>query len=78
MVPHKLRIAYGTNDSLAPEVAPAARMSVSVRLEEVFPVMLEALAGNLAWLEDFADDKIAISSDLYEVLLAHQHHRAVA
>ena len=44
-------------------------------LGEVLPLLLDAARSQRAWVDDFADDNISISSDLYEVLLAYQHFR---
>jgi hypothetical protein len=42
---------------------------------EVLPILADALLARRAWLQDFEDDEITISSDLYEVMLAYQHFR---
>lgn len=78
MVPPKLRIVYCPEDQLDAQPTPPTEEQVTVRLEEVFPILAEALTSGRSWLDDFADDKISISSDLYEVLLAYQHHRKAA
>jgi hypothetical protein len=38
------------------------------------PLLADAVNSRRTWLQDFADDQITISSDLYEVILAYQHH----
>lgn len=45
---------------------------VSVRAAEVLPLLLHAAECNRAWVEDFAEDGVEISRDLYEVLLAYK------
>jgi len=74
MVPSKLRIVYANDDQVDARPAPPTFNKVTVRLEEVFPLLAEAKSRGSNWLEDFADDPITITSDLYEVLLAYQHH----
>jgi hypothetical protein len=73
----QLRIYYGPPESsvandLAVSEAPSR---VTVPLREVFPLLADAVRSERTWLQDFADDEIAISTDLYEVILAYQHYR---
>ena len=42
---------------------------------EVLPILADAVKHRRMWLEDFQDDEITISSDLYEVLMAYQNFR---
>ncbi|MCZ6807209.1 MAG: hypothetical protein O7F08_09675 [Deltaproteobacteria bacterium] len=42
---------------------------------DVVPLLADAAENRLAWIADFDDDEITISTDLYEVLLAYQHFR---
>jgi hypothetical protein len=77
MHPTHLRIYHG------PQEEPAVRLSesrtrtktVTVPLEEVLPLLADAVQSDRTWLRDFGDDEITISMDLYEVLLAYQHYR---
>jgi hypothetical protein len=78
MRPNHLRVYNG------PQEEPAAislaesqvrRDAVTVPLTEVLPLLADALQSRRTWLQDFADDEITISMDLYEVLLAYQHYR---
>ncbi len=48
---------------------------VTVSVGEVLPLLAEAILSNRTWLEDFADDELTITSDLYDVLLAYRHLR---
>ena len=48
---------------------------VSVSLAEVLPLLVDAVQSERTWLRDFADEQVAISTDLYEVILAYQHYR---
>jgi hypothetical protein len=48
--------------------------SVTLPLGEVLPLLADAVRSNRTWLRDFEGDEITISTDLYEVILAYQHH----
>jgi hypothetical protein len=48
---------------------------VQLRLGEILPLLADAVRSERTWLRDFEDDEIAISMDLYEVILAYQHCR---
>ena len=45
-----------------------ADQGVTVTLGEIAQVLADAVRANRAWVRDFEDDQIKISSDLYEVL----------
>jgi hypothetical protein len=70
-----LRVYYGPDEVVTTEPESSARQMVTVPVSEVLPLLLEASRTKRAWLDDFADDEMTISSDLYEVLLAYQHFR---
>ncbi len=46
--------------------------TVAVPLGKVVPLLMDAVANDRAWLNDFADDTVQIDADLYDVLLAYQ------
>ncbi len=74
----RLRIYYGpevTENASTPVETASPADRVTVPLSDVFPLLIDAIQSKRAWLQDFADDEITISSDLYEVLLAYQHYR---
>ena len=79
MAQPRLRIYYGPHDSESSTAAVQAdqtrRDTVTVSLGDVFPLIGDAVRSERTWLQDFADDEITISSDLYEVILAYQHYR---
>ena len=78
MTASRLRVYFGPeSESVATAVAPLkpAYDTVTVPLGEILPLLLDAFESRRMWLDDFDDDDIAISSDLYEVLLAYQHYR---
>jgi hypothetical protein len=45
---------------------------VPVSLSDVLPLLLHAAHTRRLWLDDFADETLEISQDLYEVLLAYK------
>lgn len=74
----RLRIYYGPHEETATTVyADTVPMhsSVKVPLGEVLPLLVEAVQKRRGWVDDFDDDEITISTDLYEVLMAYQHFR---
>ena len=48
---------------------------VTVSAGEVFSALADAIQSGRAWLRDFEDDQITVSSDLYDVIMAYQHFR---
>jgi len=52
-----------------------ARECVSVPLGEILPVLADAMRTRRAWIRDFEDEEVTISTDLYQVILAYQHYR---
>jgi hypothetical protein len=77
----KLRLYFGPEpqETGAEEEAPVPPDQLSVRLAEILPLLADAYRGRRLWLNDFADDQITVSSDLYEVLLAYENlHRPAA
>lgn len=70
----RLRVYYGPT---SPEPQPAAtekREQVSIPLSDVFPLLADAVVSQRTWLNDFADEEIAIPTDLYELILAYQYY----
>lgn len=49
--------------------------TVTAPVSEVLPLLADAVRSQRAWLEDFADDEITLSADLYEVLIAYRFLR---
>ena len=76
MKPNRLRVYYGSQADLAVAADDETdRERVTVPLGEVFPLLVDAIKSQRTWLEDFTDDDVTISNDLYEVLLAYRHCR---
>lgn len=72
----KLRVFFGPDDvSEAERVARTSRPdSVTVKAADVISMLQQAIDSDRNWLKDFADDEITITSDLYDVLVAHQYY----
>ena len=49
--------------------------AVTLSLGEILPLLADAVQSQRTWLQDFDDDQVTISMDLYEVLLAYQFYR---
>lgn len=71
----QLRVYYGPGDQPAEAVSSGDQPTVTVPLTDILPLLAEAFYSRRAWLADFADDAVTISTDLYEILLAYEHYR---
>ncbi len=69
----RLRIFTGEDN-----VATLPEPEVNVRLSEITSILADAVLSRRTWLNDFADDEVRISADLYEVLSAYWHLRPSA
>ena len=58
--------------------AEAQEPSLRVSLGDLLPLVALAHRNNYVWLQDFLDDEVAITPDLYEVLRAFHCHRPSA
>jgi hypothetical protein len=52
--------------------------TVGVRLGDLLPLVALAHKNNYLWLQDFLDDEVKITDDLYEILRAFQCYRPSA
>jgi hypothetical protein len=52
--------------------------SIPVRLSDLYPLLAQAYRDNYVWLQDFEDDRLMVSSDLYEVIRAFTNCRPSA
>lgn len=55
-----------------------AEPPVTVRLGDVCQILADAVLTKRGWVEDFADDDVSVSADLYEVLSTYWHLRPSA
>jgi hypothetical protein len=70
-----LRVFSATDETTCAE-SPAA--TVHVRLADLLPLVALAQRNNYQWLQDFLDDEVCITSDLYEVMRAFRCYRPSA
>lgn len=77
MIQNRLRLYCGPEAATTTSVAETKHDPETITIEagEVFGWLADAAKHNRAWLRDFEDDKVTISTDLYEVILAYQHFR---
>ncbi|MDP6468740.1 MAG: hypothetical protein QF918_13415 [Pirellulaceae bacterium] len=75
MAQPRLRIFCEPLDSDAAVSRSHQPDQVTVPLCEIFPLLADAVHSKRTWLEDFSDDEISISSDLYDVIISYQHFR---
>ncbi|HEY2760460.1 MAG TPA: hypothetical protein VGI75_06945 [Pirellulales bacterium] len=71
----RFKVYYGPeSETITSGLHHSASQNVTVPLTEVLPLLADAVNSRRTWLRDFANDEITISADLYEVILAYQHH----
>ena len=70
-----LRIYCGPQGDVGVAETSERQNAVTVSVAEVMPLLIDAIESQRTWLDDFSDDDVTISMDLYEVLLAYQHYR---
>jgi hypothetical protein len=61
-----------------PDDFPAPEAGVRIRLGELLPLVAMAQRMHFVWLQDFLDDEVRVTSDLYEVLQAFRTCRPSA
>jgi len=52
-----------------------AEPEVTVSLGEIAEILADAVRTRRAWVRDFSDDRIQVSSDLYDVLSSYWNMR---
>ncbi len=76
-----LRVFFGSedgDDSTVLSRSSENQQKMTVSLAEILPALTDAVNSDRAWLEDFIDDPVVVTTDLYEVLLAYQDLRSTA
>ena len=71
----RLRLFIGEDERSDPEL-PAPE--VSMELGELTRILSDAIIWDRTFLADFADDKVKVSADLYEVLMMYSQMRPSA
>ena len=70
----RLRVYSGPQPKPAePAKSVAEEDRIRIALGDIYPVLADAIRHDRTWLQDFVDDEITISSDLYELILAYQN-----
>jgi hypothetical protein len=54
-----------------PDVLTMPAPQITVRLRDITQALTDAARRNRSWLQDFEDDEVRVSADLYEVLAAY-------
>ena len=78
MVQPRLRIFCESQNSDTEATQASDQISpdqITVPLCDIFPLLADAVQSKRTWLEDFGDDEISISADLYDVIISYQHFR---
>lgn len=80
MIENRLRVYCGPDSDTSETVLSAAKngnnpLTTTVPAGEVFEALSDAIQYGRTWLNDFADDEVTISNDLYEVIQAYQQFR---
>jgi hypothetical protein len=70
-----LRVYPSSQDAATTE---AQEPTVRVSLRDMLPLVALAQRRNYLWLQDFLDDEVCITSDLYEILRAFRTYRPSA
>lgn len=73
MAEPQLRVHWEAGDP-QPALRPATHVNnstVTVRVGELLPLLAAAYTARNTWLNDFADEEVIVSQDLYEVALAY-------
>jgi hypothetical protein len=68
---HHLKLYTGENELSTSVVEP----EVTMTLGEITEILADAVRTKRAWLQDFEDDRVQVSADLYEVLAAYWNVR---
>ena len=70
-----LRVYHGPQTDTDTTLSADTGQAVTLSLGDILPLLADAVQSQRTWLQDFDDDQITISMDLYEVLLAYQFYR---
>ena len=66
----RLQLFTGDDD-----VATATAEQVTVRLGDISRALRDAMRWNRTWLDDFEDDEVQVSPDLYDIISAYMRLR---
>ena len=69
----RLRLYTGEDDG-----STALTPQLTVRLGDITRILADAAGQTRTWVNDFEDDEIRVSTDLYEVISSYSHLRPSA
>ncbi len=72
----QLRVYPSSEEECSSSDLPAP--AVGVRLRDLLPLVALAQRHNYLWLQDFLDDEVRVTADLYEVLRTFRSYRPSA
>ncbi len=49
--------------------------TINLTVSQLVPLLVDAYTTDRVWLNDFGDEPVRVTSDLYEILLAYQQLR---
>jgi len=71
-MPVQLRVYPASFDSEPDETQDP---SIRIRLADLLPLLAFAKKNNYLWLQDFLEDEVTVTSDLYDVLRSFSETR---
>lgn len=76
----QLRVYYGPEDSRSVALNRVSNGDnrVDVPLQDLLETLGDATRKERAWVEDFHDEQVTISADLYEIIAAYQQMKRSA
>ncbi len=75
MSAQRLRIYWGPDSESTSATAESVEHTaapVRISLSDLYDALSDAVTHRLAWVEDFEEEEVAVSSDLYDVILAYR------
>lgn len=81
MVQPRLRVLFGSEQGQSEEAvqtSPALKNLVSITLGDLARPLADAVHSQRDWVEDFDEEEILITPDLYELLRAYAEFRSEA
>jgi hypothetical protein len=71
-MPVQLRVYPGSLDCDQDDIQVP---SIRIRLGDLLPLLAFAKKNNYLWLQDFLEDEVAVTSDLYDVIRSFTEER---
>ena len=71
-MPVQLRVYPASLDT---DLDEAQDPSIRIRLADLLPLLAFAKKNNYLWLQDFLEDEVTVTSDLYDVIRSFSEQR---